>query len=121
MKKFIIIGIIMLVIDVFFLNYNKNYFNTVFKNIQGSDLNVKYIGAFICYIILVGVIKYFIIDQNKSILDAFILGSSIYGVYELTNYATFNNWPLKMVLLDTTWGGVLFSLVTFFYKYLTNF
>ena len=45
-------------------------------------------------------------------MDAFILGVVIYGVYETTNYALFDKWSLKAVILDTIWGGSLFALTT---------
>jgi uncharacterized membrane protein len=60
---------------------------------------------------------YFIIKPNRSIKDAFLLGLVIYGVYEGTNYALFNNWSEYIVIIDTLWGGILFALTTFIIKY----
>jgi uncharacterized membrane protein len=59
------------------------------------------------------VITYPIIKPNKSIIEAFLLGLVIYGVYETTNYALLEKWSLKTVIIDTLWGGILFALTTF--------
>ena len=58
--------------------------------------------------------SYFIIIPKKSHIDAFVLGLVIYGVYEGTNYAILKKWPLKIVIMDTLWGGILFALTSFF-------
>jgi len=57
---------------------------------------------------------YLTLDWNYS--KTFLFGACIYAVYEGTNYAIFQNWPLAMVLLDTLWGGVLFVLVKASYR-----
>ena len=45
-----------------------------------------------------------------------MFGISIYGTYDLTNYAILDKWNLKAVVMDTLWGGILFSLT----RYLTT-
>jgi uncharacterized membrane protein len=70
------------------------------------------VGALLCYILLILGINYFIIDQKKSVLDAFLLGILIYGVYETTSYAILDKWNMQAVALDTLWGGVLFAITT---------
>ena len=52
-------------------------------------------------------------DQKKSLPDAFLLGIVIYGVYETTSYALLDKWTLNAVLLDTLWGGILFTTTYF--------
>jgi len=58
-------------------------------------------------------LNYFIISRKKPLIDAFILGIVIYGVYETTNYAILQKWSLFAVILDTFWGGLLFTLTTY--------
>ena len=38
-----------------------------------------------------------------------LLGATVYGVYELTNHATLDKWPIWMVVVDTLWGAALFA------------
>ena len=34
-------------------------------------------------------------------------------IYDLTNYATIEKWPLYLVVVDSIWGGGLFALTTY--------
>ena len=109
----IISGIIMLLLDFVYLSTFSKFFSNIVYNIQNSKLKFKILGAVLCYIFLIFGLNYFIIDQKKPLLDAFLLGIVIYGVYETTSYALLDNWPLSAVVLDTVWGGVLFTLTYF--------
>ncbi len=109
----IISAIIMLLLDSVYLSIFKNFFNSIVNGIQNSKIKFKFLGAILCYILLIFGLNYFIIDQKKSFLDAFLLGIVIYGVYETTTYAIFDKWKLEAVVLDTLWGGILFTLTYF--------
>lgn len=103
-------GIIMFLIDAVFLYANSDMFIKQVIMVQRTNMQIKYAGAAICYVFLVLGLYYFIIRQNRSIQDAFILGLVIYGVYEWTNYSIIKKWQLQTVIQDTLWGGILFGL-----------
>ena len=42
----------------------------------------------------------------------------VYGIYETTNYALFNEWKPHIVVTDTIWGGILFSSSYFLFNLL---
>jgi len=117
MSKYIASSIILVLVDYIYLSIIKDFFGNQIKKVQGVPMKVNLVGAILCYIILVLGINYFIIYQNKSILDAFLLGLLIYGVYETTNYALFSNWSVSTVIIDTLWGGILFALTTYLTRY----
>jgi uncharacterized membrane protein len=118
-KTFIIIAVIMLILDGIYLTAFSSFFNDVVMKVQGSKLKINLVGAILCYIFLVFGLNYFIISKKKPLIDAFILGIVIYGVYETTTYALFEKWSPLSVILDTFWGGILFTLTTYFsYKLL---
>lgn len=106
-------AIVFITIDFVYLNVMKGYFNNQVQSIQGSPIKMNYLGAAICYILLIVGINYFIIKPRKSVSDAFLLGIIIYGVYETTNYALFKNWSILTVIIDTLWGGLLFASTTY--------
>ena len=112
-KQVIISGVIMLLLDAVYLSLFSKFFNNIVNDIQHSKINFKFLGAILCYILLIFGLNYFIIDQKKPLLDAFLLGIVIYGVYETTTYALFDKWPLNAVILDTLWGGILLTLTYF--------
>ena len=117
MIKYIVSAIILVLVDFIYLNIIKDFFGKQIIKVQGFPMKVNLVGAILCYIILVLGINYFIIYQNKSILDAFLLGLLVYGVYETTNYALFSNWSFTTVIIDTLWGGILFALTTYLTRY----
>jgi len=106
-------AIIFISIDFIYLNVMKGYFNNQIQSVQGSAPKMNYLGAAICYILLIAGINYFIIKPRKSVSDAFLLGIIIYGVYETTNLALFKNWSILTVIIDTLWGGLLFAATTY--------
>jgi len=110
---FLISAILFVVIDFIYLNLIKKYFENQVKRVQGSELQVNFLGVILCYIFLIFGLNYFIIKSKRSPYDAFLLGILIYGVFETTNYALFKNWSFLTVILDTLWGGTLFAVVTF--------
>ena len=109
----LISAIIFISIDFVYLNVMKGYFDNQIRTVQGSPIKMNYLGAAICYILLIVGINYFIIKPRKSVSDAFLLGIVIYGVYETTNYALLKDWSFLTVIIDTLWGGLLFAATTY--------
>jgi uncharacterized membrane protein len=109
---FLISALIFVILDGIYLNLIRDYFNKQVKAVQGSDIKVDFIAAAITYIFLIFGLNYFILSKNGSVKDAALLGLVIYAVYEFTNKALFKNWSYMTVILDTTWGAVLFALTT---------
>ena len=125
LKLFISSAIILLLIDSIYLWGFSTYFSKLIKTIQKQPLVMNYLGAVICYILLIIGLNYFVLQNNSlktkdKIKNAFILGIVIYGVYDSTNHAIFNKWDLKTLLLDTIWGGILLSLTTYISLQLNN-
>lgn len=112
-KDIIVSGITMLLLDFAFLSFNKKAFEDQIINVQRVIMQMKVSGAIICYIFLIFGLYYFIIRNKRSILDAFLFGLVIYGVYETTNYATLKKWSPYLATMDTIWGGVLMASTTF--------
>jgi len=111
MIPFLISSLTLIVLDVLFLWFQKQTFETQLRIIQG-DTKIKLFGIVLCYACLIFALNYFILFPKRSILDAFFLGICIYGVYEGTTYATLNKWSLSLVAKDTLWGGILFAVST---------
>ena len=114
------LSLIFSIIDAIYLFLMKDNFNKLVSNIQKSPLKLKILPTIFCYIFLIFTLYYFIINKNASILDAFLLGLGTYGIYDTTNMAIFKQWNYKTVIIDTIWGGILFSLTYFIYKYING-
>ena len=111
--RLLVSAIILVCLDAVYLNFFKGYFGKQVSRVQGSEMQLNYLAAIICYIFLIIGLNYFIIRPRRSVSDAFLLGIVIYGVYETTNWAIFKNWSPISVVLDTLWGGTLFASTTF--------
>ena len=114
--SFLIAAILFVAIDSIYLNLMKGYFLNQVQKVQKSPLKINFLATFICYIFLITGLNYFIISQKKSPSDAFLLGLVVYGVYETTNWALFQNWSILTVIMDTLWGAILFALTTYLVK-----
>ena len=112
MLQYLLTAIIFVVLDGLYLNLIKDYFNKQIKAIQGSDIKINIIAVGITYVFLIFGINYFIIQKNRPVKDAALLGLVIYAVYEFTNLSLFKNWSYLTAFIDTIWGAVLFGLTT---------
>jgi uncharacterized membrane protein len=119
MKPFVLFLILLgmtLAIDAVWLTLNYSYHKALFAAIQGSPLTIRYLPAFLVYVVIAAALWYFVFDggkeKNPALLRAFILGLLMYGIYDLTNYATLARYTLRMTVTDSLWGATLFTLVT---------
>jgi len=112
----LISAIIFISLDAMYLNIFKSYLSSQIQSIQGSKIKINYLGVVLCYLFLIIGLNYFIIKPNKPVEDAFLFGLIVYGVFETTNYASFDKWSIFTVFIDTLWGGILFALTTYITK-----
>jgi len=45
--------------------------------------------------------------MSEAVLWSALFGVIAYSVYDLTNYSTMQGFPLKVVVVDMIWGGVI--------------
>ena len=116
-KKLILSSFVLLGADYLYLSSHSSYFRSVFEKIQ-KQYTINIFAVVLCYIAIVVMLNYFIIQKYSNtskamIRDAFVLGFTTYLIYEATNYATLKNWPLYLVVVDSIWGGILFTTVSY--------
>lgn len=110
--------IILLTLDSIYIYLTLGEFKLQIAEVQRVVLQVKYLGAILCYFFLIFGLYYFILREHKSIFDAMLFGFVIYGVYDTTTYAVLKKWKLKLMIMDTLWGGALMGLTTWLtYKF----
>jgi uncharacterized membrane protein len=110
---FFVSSAVLLVIDGLYLyNIGISTFQSNVELIQKAPLKANVYGAILSYVCVIGALNYFIILENKSPLDAFILGVFLYGVFDMTNITMFTKYSWKTAITDTLWGGTLFAFTT---------
>ena len=119
-KEIITPLLILLALDYSYLLLLKKPFTNQIIQVQKTSMQLRYSSLIACYFLVFIGLWFFILKNRKPVIDAFILGFVIYGIYETTNYATLKNWDIKFVICDTLWGGVLFGITTFL-TYKINF
>lgn len=112
MNKIIISSIILILLDSIYLKLSSNFFNKQIYMIQKSNIKLDILSVVFCYLFLILGLNYFILNENKSPFDAFILGLVIYMVFDTTNKAIFKKWKWITVIMDGIWGGLLFLITT---------
>lgn len=106
-SEVVISGLVMLGLDAAYLSLIKEPYLQQIENIQLTKPSVKMIGVFLSYAFMIFGINYFILQKKASLLDAFLFGLVIYGVYDATAYALFTKWSVNLAIIDTLWGGIL--------------
>tara|TARA_Y100000991_G_scaffold173531_1_gene135378 strand:+ start:711 stop:1094 length:384 start_codon:yes stop_codon:yes gene_type:complete len=120
-KNIVVTTFLFLIIDSIYLKFLKTMADKLVFNIQGSKLKLNYTGAFFSYLCIIILFNYFVIYKKGSLLDSFLLGFLTYGIFEGTSKALFSKWTYDFMLIDTVWGGILFSLVYLSYNKIKNF
>jgi uncharacterized membrane protein len=121
MMTIFVATIVMLVLDAIYLTLTKGFYNKQVRLIQGSDLTIKLVPTLLVYISLLVGLYYFILVPKRPVMDAVLLGFVIYAVFELTNLAIFDKWSVQAVILDSSWGAILFGLTTFITYKITKY
>ena len=100
----------------------KNIYKPVFQKINNSKHTIRIWSALLAWIILSISVSLFLTFHSYEHLpylwSGFIIGFIIYAVYNLTNYATIQNYSLKMTIIDTIWGTLLYGFVLWVCSYL---
>ncbi len=102
--------------------------DTIWLGVIAKDFNQKHLKFFLrpkflllpalfFYLIYAAGLMYFVIKpalihQNllKLILSGAFLGLIAYATFELTSYAAFKDWSIKLVLVDILWGAFMSGL-----------
>jgi uncharacterized membrane protein len=104
-------AIIMLIIDMIWLTARAKYHNDIIRSVQGSDPKIRIIPAILIYVLIPIAVMVFAVLPSTEIETAALrgafLGLCMYGVYDLTNYATLTNYTLEMTITDMAWGSFL--------------
>ena len=116
MTRFLTALVLLLLLDAVWLTAIAPTSRRVIAAIQGSPLQVRWIPALLVYLLIAAGITAFGSDAASGAL----LGAVIYGVYDLTNYATLRAYPLSYAAADIAWGTFLCGAVTAATNWITS-
>ena len=84
---------------------------------SGDSFAPLWTPAILLYVLVVIAIAVFVVPRAAgSLLHAAAFGAFFglvaFGVYDLTNYATLDRWPLVLTVVDMAWGAFVCAAVT---------
>lgn len=115
--------IVILLLDFIWLGFvAKNFYLnqlSVLGRIENGQFKIVLWAGLVVYLLLAIGIVFFVLPQipeQSSMIAATLTGSLmgliIYGVYDMTNYATLKEFPLVLAFADMAWGSVVCGLST---------
>jgi uncharacterized membrane protein len=131
--KFVIVSFIYIILEIIWITSNLKMYNSNTIRIQGKLSNMT--NTIVLYIIIVYLILLLSIIHiaipltlnnikeedkledkiYKSILYGGSVGFCIYGIYNLISLIIYENYEIKIAIIDTVWGVFIYSLLTLIY------
>ena len=127
MKRNIIATAILLVLDVLWLSLfmGKKYQKQV-KDIQGREMKGRIQFAVISYILMIIGLNLFVlpnIRENHKLIDSMkygaLFGLIVYGIYDGTAAAVFEDWDTSLAVIDVACGSFVFFIAAYIGSILT--
>lgn len=102
---------------LFFMN---NKYQKQIMDVQGSKLVVDKMSVICAYILMIIGLVVFVLpnirkgsELKDSLMYGFLFGVVVYGVYDFTNNALFENWNTTLAYIDILWGGFVFFIASY--------
>lgn len=116
-KLFFWIFSILVVFDILWIGvFAKNFYRSQIGEL--FRVSPQWPAAFMVWGLLAAGLIVFVLPRAflATTFDAFLYGALygfiVYGVYDLTNFATLAHWPLTVTLVDLAWGSFLNGILT---------
>jgi uncharacterized membrane protein len=99
-------------------------YRPVINAVTKQDVSFRWLGAIAAWKLLALILVVHRVAYpttlSRSWLGGALMGLSIYGVFNATNYAIFPEWTAKVSIYDTLWGVTVCGLVALLLQ-LNNF
>lgn len=112
----------MLVADIIWITSNKSKYASLVQGVQHKPMTVKTRSAIIAYAAMVIGLVFFAIPAAKAdpspnkfykaVKYGALFGFVVYAIYNATNHAIFQDYSVKVAILDTIWGTTVYFLST---------
>lgn len=118
--------IAMFILDLIWLSQlAKPIYTRGIGHLMAAEPNLLYAALF--YLVFVFGLMWYAVKPNiqshgfkSTFFAGALFGFFIYASYDLTNLALLKNWPLKMSLIDMTWGTLLSGICAAVGKHVFN-
>lgn len=98
----------------------KREYDKLIFDVQNKEMTVRPFSALIAYIAIIAPIILFSLPNIRpehrladSLFYGGVLGMIIYGMFSFTNHALIQGWSTRVAVMDTIWGFMLYTIVTY--------
>jgi uncharacterized membrane protein len=119
--RVLLLSLFVLLVDGIWLRLQRGMYRKTIRETQKRDMKVRIVGAIWSYVSIIALIVMFaefVEARDLGLVYGFIYGALIYGVFNGTNVAIFREYSTKTAVIDTIWGGILFSVSIAAYRVL---
>ncbi|MBT4541320.1 DUF2177 family protein [Candidatus Woesearchaeota archaeon] len=132
LKIFILTFIFLVIVDALWLKFGiGSFFQKTVKHLLAfradGSMQVNIVAALCVWAVMVIGLLIFVLPRlslqgwgGDALLYGALFGFVSYAIYDLTNFATLNNWPAKLVVLDVAWGTFVCALTSFVMNHLAK-
>jgi uncharacterized membrane protein len=124
-KNIALTTILVLLIDLIWIKlFMGREYEKMIYDIQKSELSIRPFFVFLSYTTIILPILLFTLPNIRSehrFMDSMfyggLLGLLMYGMFSFTNYSLIEKWSLRVVAMDTIWGFILYTIVSYIVSY----
>lgn len=117
-KTYIVTFVVFFAIDIIWLGFiAKDMYRNNIGHLMADTTNWP--AAIIFYLFFIGGLVFFVVNPSlekeswtQALMWGGFFGFICYATYDMTNLATLRDWPLKMTIIDITWGSILNALTS---------
>ena len=118
LSKYIIGCILLIILDLLWLNFNHHDHTEMIEKIQKKEYKIRYAPYVVGYILL---LLHFIIllRHNVTIFESLIHGFILFGIINCFYYAYFSDFEIWDGIKETLWGTFLITFVIIIINYMS--
>ena len=109
----LIITVVLVGLELLWTSATMKSTNSVVSAVQGTPMHIRIVPAVCAYALMIAAIWFFAVEPSRSLADAAsrgaFLGLVINGVYDMTNYAVFENYSIEFAITDIIAGTAMFA------------
>jgi uncharacterized membrane protein len=96
--------------------YMSNKYQKLILHIQNKKLKINLYYVLGAYLLMIYLLINVVLKYNMSLIESFMFGFSIYGIYDMTCGALFINWNFNLAIIDMIWGGFVYMISAYIAK-----
>lgn len=102
----------LLVLDVLWVKFVMlSQYEVLVKNVQsGRDMAPRVAPAVLAYALMLAGLYAFVLRTPHAIARGAAFGAIVYGVYNCTAMAVFDNWNTSLAVRDVAWGAFVYAV-----------